>query len=185
MNASLLDLLHLESNDDQMWAGIIPLSAWNEFQIRPTTSDESAEEVISLYVNRETDQTAPSLQQTEAYHFLMSHQEQIRDSILERLLTDYDQMSETYEYEPEEAAKWMPPVESRSDFEPLISLLAVVIHQVHKDGMAYIGFEFECTWDDEHGVGVMMHRQRIVKIGGADSAVLSWIATQDSKGENK
>jgi hypothetical protein len=50
---------------------------------------------------------------------------------------------------------------------------------VQKDGIPYAGFEFGCTWDDEHGLGVLMHGTRAVDIGGADTAFLLWIAEQD------
>lgn len=33
------------------------------------------------------------------------------------------------------------------------------------DCHAYIGFELDCSWDDEHGVDVMMHKDKVVKIG--------------------
>lgn len=45
--------------------------------------------------------------------------------------------------------------------------------------MAYVGFSFWCTWDDEHGLGVMTHKNRVVKIGGVDTALLNWIAESD------
>jgi len=36
---------------------------------------------------------------------------------------------------------------------------------VEKDGIPYVGFEFGCTWDEEHGLGVLMHGTRTVEIG--------------------
>ncbi len=46
------------------------------------------------------------------------------------------------------------------------------LNQIHilsyaKDGVAYIGFEFGCNWDEEHGFGILMHKERIVEIGSA------------------
>jgi len=34
--------------------------------------------------------------------------------------------------------------------------------------LTYAGFEFGCTWDEEYGLGVLMHGTRTVEIGGAD-----------------
>lgn len=45
--------------------------------------------------------------------------------------------------------------------------------------MAYVGYEFRCTWDEEHGMGVMTHKNRVVAIGGADVSILEWIAESD------
>jgi hypothetical protein len=45
----------------------------------------------------------------------------------------------------------------------------------------YVGFEFGCTWDDEHGLGVLMHGERVVDVGGAETAFLLWIAERDAE----
>ena len=45
--------------------------------------------------------------------------------------------------------------------------------------MAYVGWEFGCTWDDEHGLGVMTHGNPIVNVGAADIA-FGWEAKNDS-----
>jgi hypothetical protein len=45
-----------------------------------------------------------------------------------------------------------------------------------KDGYAYIGFELGCTWDEEHGDGVMMQKDRVIEIGLAATSFDSWVA---------
>ena len=83
----------------------------------------------------------------------------------------------------------MHPVADAGDFRRLTGLHAVHVHQVAlralndelADGVPYVGFEFGCTWDDEHGLGILMHGQRAVEIGGADTAFLLWIAEQDAE----
>jgi hypothetical protein len=61
----------------------------------------------------------------------------------------------------------------------------VHILPVERDGLGYIGFELGCSWDEEHGVGVMLHGGRIIDIGSADTAFLSWIAERDKNGVPK
>lgn len=41
------------------------------------------------------------------------------------------------------------------------------------------------SWDAEHGLGVMLHRDRVVKVGGADTALLEWIAANDRAEEDR
>ncbi len=36
-----------------------------------------------------------------------------------------------------------------------------------------------CTWDEEHGVGVLTHKGRVVKLGQADTAFDSHAAKKD------
>ena len=90
-------------------------------------------------------------------------------------------MIEQYGYSDEERTTLIHPVADAGDFRRLTGLHAVHVHQVTKDGVPYVGFEFGCTWDDEHGLGILMHGQRAVEIGGADTAFLLWIAEQDAE----
>lgn len=60
--------------------------------------------------------------------------------------------------------------------EPTDLAKVMGLHDVHvlataKDGFAYIGFEFGCNWDDEHGFGVMTHTDRVVAVGLAHAAI--------------
>ena len=62
-----------------------------------------------------------------------------------------------------------------------IKLQSVKFHDAVRANEPYIGFLFSCDWDDEHGLGVMMHGTRLVQIGGADTAILEWIADRDAR----
>ncbi|MEV7886622.1 DUF6985 domain-containing protein [Streptomyces sp. NPDC002817] len=61
-----------------------------------------------------------------------------------------------------------------------IRVHAVYVHQVARDRVPYVGVEFSCPWDEEHGLGVLLHGTRVVGIGGADTAFLLWIAERDA-----
>ncbi|HLI65970.1 MAG TPA: hypothetical protein VKU90_06365, partial [Caulobacteraceae bacterium] len=86
-----------------------------------------------------------------------------------------------YGYDPDEQAQYMPDLAGPDDLRRLIGLYAVDVHQVRNGAAPYLGFEFGCTWDDEHGLGVLMHGTRIVEVGGADTAFLLWIAERDAR----
>jgi hypothetical protein len=75
----------------------------------------------------------------------------------------------------------MPQVTTPDELKSLFGLANVHIHQASKNGVSYVGLEFECTWDSEHGLGVMIHKNRIVDFGGADTAILEWIADRDAQ----
>lgn len=59
-------------------------------------------------------------------------------------------------------------------------LYAVNIHQLDVGGLPYVGYEFGCEWEDEHGLGVLMHGARVVEVGFADTAFHLWIAEEDA-----
>jgi len=73
-----------------------------------------------------------------------------------------------------------PTIETEQDLRRNIGLYAINIHPVAQDGVPYVGYEFGCEWEEEHGLGVLMHGSRLVDVGFADVAILSWIAEKDA-----
>jgi hypothetical protein len=59
-------------------------------------------------------------------------------------------------------------------------LYSINIHVADGGDLPYIGYELGCTWEEEHGLGVMMHGTRLVAIGHADTALHLWVAQQDA-----
>ncbi|NPC91257.1 hypothetical protein HOO54_03060 [Bacillus sp. WMMC1349] len=97
--------------------------------------------------------------------------------ILKKLFDLYPEIQDDYGWDlnEEERAKYLPDINSSGQLFDLIELCNIHIHDVSNDGMAYVGYELACTWEEEHGLGVMTHKNRIVAIGGADTSILSWI----------
>ena len=79
-----------------------------------------------------------------------------------------------------EAIGWsMPEVHHADEFRRLMGLSVVHLMNVSKNGVAYVGYEFGCSWDEEHGFGVMTHKDQVIEVGQADSSFLSWVAEKD------
>ena len=74
-----------------------------------------------------------------------------------------------------------PVVSDDQDLRENVGLYSVNVHQLAADGLPYVGFEFGCEWEDEHGLGVLMHGTRVVDVGFADTAFLLWIAEEDAE----
>lgn len=69
----------------------------------------------------------------------------------------------------------LPPLNSAQDLKQLIDLSYIDIYTQTKDALPYLGFEFECAWDPEHGFHVLTHGLRVVTLDGDvnDSAVIA------------
>ena len=84
-----------------------------------------------------------------------------------------------YGHDEDEAEEIMPDIKDEADFKDLIGLSKVHIMNVYKNGLAYTGYEFTYTWDEEHGFGVMMYEDSVVATGGSDMSFLTWVAEKD------
>ncbi|UZQ52281.1 hypothetical protein OP486_09030 [Clostridium kluyveri] len=155
-----------------MWNGKIHLDCWSNF----------FEGKNDIDLNIGGDSKTEKLEQIHknGYEYVISNQEELLNSILNELLKQYSTMQEEYGYD-EELEEIMPNVNQILDFKKLIEPKRIYILNVENEDIPYIGFHFLCSWDEEHDLGVMMHKDRIIKMGGADTAFLSWIAKNDEK----
>lgn len=64
---------------------------------------------------------------------------------------------------------------------PMIRLLGLVIHEV-KGRLPYFGAELACSWEEEHGAGIMFHGTEAIQTGGGDVPNLAWIALRHAEG---
>lgn len=173
--------------DGYAWEGTATLRAWAGFQSRrgpyasanvPVASDGT----VTLTVMAPDDEPSlPSAEQAAAYRLLTEQQDALRETILAALLAEYPNWQSLYSYQAEEAVRLMPDMVDPVQFRTLIGLSTVYVLTQSKDGFAYAGFEFGCTWDEEHGVGVMTNAGRIVKLGLADTAFADRTAARDAE----
>ena len=155
-----------------VWRGKIKLDSWSHFF--------EDDEYIDLNIGGDSRVEKLEDRHKLAYEYVVSNQESLLSSILNELKKKYPIMQEEYGYDEDELAKYMPNVNNIVDFKNILNPKRIYILNVESEGIAYVGFHFMCLWDEEHDFGVMMHKERIVKMGGADSAFLSWIAEEDN-----
>lgn len=74
-----------------------------------------------------------------------------------------------------------PVIRTDQDLRENVGLFAVNVHQVNVGGKPYVGYEFGCEWEGEHGLGVLMHGTHAVDVDFADTALLLWIAEADAE----
>lgn len=134
--------------------------------------------VLSLASCKDRLETLTSAQKA-GYDYLVENQGKLADLILSALLKRYPDIQTEYGYEEDEKAGYMPDAADIDALAGLLTPLTIFLHPVVRDDLPYIGVEFDCTWDDEHGFGVMLYGDRVAELGGADTAILTWIARRD------
>ncbi len=127
----------------------------------------------------------PVAEQTAAFQHLTDNAASVFSSILHSIYVEYEWMREDFAecLPPDEAAKFVPEVSAPNELLPLLSFGSITVHRVFSDGLAYIGLSFGCTWDREHGLGVLIHGSRIVSVGGCDTSFMEWIPQTDARGD--
>lgn len=174
--------------DNHAWVGKTLLPSWKGFETRQgayaaRSSIKTSDGTIRLNVIplEGKEKQPPTPEQAAAFQFLLDNEAAIQVSVLNAIFEAYPDWQDEYGFEDEEAEELMPAIEESDQLKRLIGLSTVHILPVAKNGIAYVGFELGCTWDDEHGLGTMTHQKRVVKVGGADTSFLEWIAANDTQ----
>ena len=167
-----------ESDDDDDFLDALELEKWNSFF---GTEDFIQLEILADDDDDDDDEVEITEEHENGIEYLKKNQKKILESILQELLKVYPDWQKRYDYSEADKHDFMPNVKQISDFADLISPTSIYITSVFKDDLPYIGFLFSCSWDSEHGLGVMTYKDKIVEIGGADTAFLTWIAEEDIK----
>lgn len=154
-----------------IWRGKIQLDSWNDF----------FKDIKYIDLNIGGDSKAEKLEEKHrlAYEYIVSNQKKLLNLILNELMNKYPEMQEEYGYDEDELEEFMPSISDIYEFKSILMPKRIYILNVENEGISYIGFHFMCSWDEEHEFGIMMHKERIIKMGGSDSAFLSWIAEED------
>ena len=154
-----------------IWRGKVKLDSWNTFF--------GEEKDIDLNIGGDMFVEFLDTKHNVGYEYLMTNQSELLAVILQELLAKYPIMQEEYGFEDDELDKYMPNIVNIQEFKDIIKPKRIYILNIEKEGMVYLGFHFKCTWDEENDYGIMLHKKHVVKMGGADTAFLSWIAEED------
>jgi len=170
------------------WTGKVVLGSWRGFSSRlgaygsinsAKLSDGTAH--LSILAPGKDEKDPPSEEQAVAYRYLLDHDKAVHQAILVYLVAAYPDVRD--KYGPYIDSADLPDVRQPADLERLIGLSTVHILRTAYGRAAYVGFEFGCIWDSEHGLGIMTHEDRVIEMGGADASFLEWIAERDAKGK--
>jgi hypothetical protein len=168
------------------WVSKVKLSSWAGFQNRSAVyggvgSLKASDGTVRIVFAPEgRGKEKLNNEERQLIDRFIEKEPEISKSLLAHLVDEYPTLEEQYGYTGRDKKELMPDVLVGTDFRKLIGLHTIHIHQVSRKGVPYAGYEFGCTWDDEHGLGILMHGTRAVKIGGADAACTLWIAKKDA-----
>ena len=180
------------------WTGQVTLPSWQAFQPayesdatrrrqRKLAGPADLTVVLPDELADEGVRAVPSAEQAAAYGYLLNRETAIHAAVLRALLRAYPEIRESIEFWPDDEAeekmirdKLAPQVRRAGEFGSLIGLRDLHVLPTVRDGFAYVGFEFEGTWDGENGLGIRTHKGRVVEVGGGDTAFDNEAADADA-----
>ena len=176
--------------DGYFWVTSAKLAAWAGYQIRNGPYGVVSEHGVSdgtvrIVFAPEGRGDAPlAKNEINLVRWLIENQAAVHDAMLECLFQQYPTIREKfldYCVDEDVAAHCLPEVFSPEGLKAIIGIASIHVHQIERSGQPYIGVELGCEWDAEHGVGVLLHGATPLEIGGADTAILLWIAEKYAK----
>lgn len=172
---------------DDCWTASIHLKRWAGFRACDQVFARLGEGLVSdgattlVFAPEGRDNSPLTDAERDLVDRFLAQEEAVSAAVQIAILNAYPALQDDYDYDEEERATCMPEVKTIDDLKPLIGLKNIYLHQMEKDGLPYAGYELQCTWDDEHGLGVLMHGCRCVETGGVDTAITLWIAEKDAQ----
>lgn len=168
--------------DDGEWTADVVLPTW-KWHLRAivtpfgTSRRRSTGKARLRVLTADDDRAEPTSAQAKAYAYLVEHQEAIRDALLRAAMKEFNKFLDEHVDELNDelfcrAYGRFPKRVSQPELpRRQIKLSSIYLHAADKSGVAYVGYSFDCDWEDEHGLGMLTHRRRVLVAGHAD---VSW-----------
>jgi hypothetical protein len=164
--------------DEFFWVTAAPLPSFGGLGLG-TSDGLPAGSVRIVYAPEGRDESPLTEEEIARVRWLVEHEAEVHAAVTARLFEEYPtiraEFLEDFEH-AQEAATRLPEVGTLAELEALLGVDEINVHPLEKDGLPFVGVELRCAWEEEHGVGVLLHGTRVLEVGDADTAILLWIA---------
>ena len=160
----------------EMVASTVVLEAWDGYLVKRWENAKTITDgTIKVYFGCNTRSTSEDWQtEVDTYRDLLQNQFAIRDSINQELISKFDWLKEEYYLDPDDDPD-VPNItaENKNDFDlrPFIGPQTLSILEETKDNVAYIEWHLNCTWDPEHGISVITHKERVIDLDRGETDI--------------
>jgi len=123
----------------------------------------------------------PTEEQINALNYLLQNGGKVKAALLNKLFDEYPSIEEDIlaAVGEEELRDLVPEISTVEDCADIFGVGYIFIYPINKEGISYIGIEGGCGWEEEHGIGFMLHKDRVVAMGYADIALSDFEAKKD------
>lgn len=161
--------LVIEEDEINGWMTSFVLPVWKEFGCENSLEDAAGEKLFVVLQPEED--SSPEEIGADAYstalEWILGNSEAIREASLASIFSYiHDTLIGEYGLDDPELLEIKSPSQLKTEIDP--SYLRLFPYS--KNGVPYFALEFECSWDPEHGCGVMFYGNDVVDVGVSDSA---------------
>jgi len=166
------------------WEFKIQLEGLKNYQSRMgsytgKSHSETPKGIVKMIIQDELDDSIePSIEQITAINFLLVNQTEILQEMDNVLWQNWEGIKTNYDLHDVEDFPFAKDIHTKEDLKRIYGVGNIFIHLGHRDRIAYYGFECGCEWDEEHGIGFLMHKTKVIKFGGAE---LGFVSTKGLK----
>jgi hypothetical protein len=106
----------------------------------------------------------PYPEQLNTLKYIFENQESITNSIIDRTLSELPEILMNYGLDKEEEYQNI----SHEKIKSIIGFSSIFIKIISKENFAYFDISGGCNWDEEHGLNLLFHKDKVVSFSGID-----------------
>jgi hypothetical protein len=162
-------VLRITSDEFENWSCKFILSEWKEFQCENSREDAIGENIFLVLRGddeRTPDELGPGGYQS-GLNWVIQNSSAIREAAIDAIFNYvHETLLGEYRLDDPDLRKIKRKEKLKKAIDP--SYLHLFPHS--KEDVPYFALEFECSWDPEHGCGVMFWGNNVVEVGVSDTA---------------
>ena len=170
--------------DGHFWNGSVRLPSWRGFLSRARRSSRASDGTARLVFAHQGagPPTLPTPEQLAAFTFLLDNHRAIAVTAQRALYRHAREKLARRRFADDDGAARLTNV---AGLRKRMGL--TYVHVLHNalDGVAYLGLELGCTWDPEHGAGVLFHKKRLIDVGEASASFHEGVAASDARRKDR
>lgn len=157
------------TNEDSEWSFDFQVNGVKAFKESKSNLPGMVTFLLEQFGSEGNDFEKPMPFQQKALNYFFENEENVLNAVCEGVIQYAPQIRERYKVLPD-----FPDLKTIDDVKKHIVVEAIHVLGDEKDGVGYLGYNCDCTWDDEHGMGVLMHKDRCVDAGEVEIATQSF-----------
>ena len=162
-------LLEIGPDEFENWSCQFVLPEWKEFHCENSREDATGENLF--LVLRGDDERSPEELDPSAYqsglNWVIQNSAAIREAAMVAIFKYiHETLIGEYGLDDPDLRK----IKRKDSLRKAIDPSYLHLFPQAKEGVPYFALEFECSWDPEHGCGVMYWGNEVVEVGISDTA---------------